>query len=84
MQKRQPSQQTCRSCRCVDKFDFHVPDLVWKQVVPKNLQTRVVCLECFDKFAAEKQVPYTHFLHTVYFAGEKAQMELKVVDSHDP
>jgi hypothetical protein len=52
--------------------------------VPENLQNSVVCLSCFDVFAAEKELQYTHVLDTLYFAGKKAQMELKVVDSHDP
>jgi hypothetical protein len=84
MEKQEQLQQTCKSCHCIDKFNFHVPDYLWERVVPENLQNCVVCLECFDGFAADKELPYTHVLDTVYFAGEKAQMELKVVDSHDP
>ena len=41
-------------------------------------------MECFDKFASEKDIKYADALGTVYFAGEKAAMELKVVHSHDP
>jgi len=77
------SQQTCRSCHCIDKYNFHVPDHLWQRVVPTNLRHSVVCLECFDRFASEKNIQYAHFLDVVYFAGEKAQMALKVVDSHD-
>ena len=78
------SQQTCRSCHCVDKYNFHVPDFLWEQIVPEDLQNSVVCLSCFDVFAAEKELQYTHVLDTLYFAGKKAQMELKVGDLHDP
>lgn len=84
MEKQEPLQQTCRACHCVDKFNFHVPNSLWEQVVPENLRNSVVCLDCFDGFAAEKELQYTHVLDTVYFAGEKAQIELRVVDSHDP
>jgi hypothetical protein len=78
------SQQSCKSCYCSDKYNFHVPDDLWKLVVPEELRNKVVCLVCFDRFAAEKHVKYTHALHALYFAGEKARMKLRVVDSYDP
>src|SRR5262245_23933921 len=30
--------QTCKVCRCPDKFDFSVPDEMWKRVVPLEYQ----------------------------------------------
>ena len=76
--------QTCKACRCADKFNYHVPDSLWAEIVPEQLQQGAVCLECFDKFASEKGKRYADALDTVYFAGDKAAMELKVVDAHDP
>ena len=76
--------QTCKACHCQDKFNYHVPYLLWEEVVPEGLKESAVCLDCFDAFACEKGVRYADALDTVYFAGEKASIELKVVDSHDP
>lgn len=76
--------QTCKACHCTDKFNYHVPDAVWDEVVPDQLKESAVCLECFDTFASEKGVRYADVLGKLYFAGEKAAIELKVVDTHDP
>ena len=46
--------QTCKVCGCTDKFDFKVPNRLWKKVVPVEYQNKVVCLECFDELAFEK------------------------------
>ena len=40
----EPQQQTCKVCGQADKFNFHVPDKVWKTVVPPPYCERVVCL----------------------------------------
>jgi hypothetical protein len=75
--------QTCKACHCADKFNYHVPDSLWKAIVPKRLQLGTICLECFDRFASEKGITYADALDALYFAGDKAAMELKVVDAHD-
>lgn len=82
--ERELLRQTCKACQCADKFNYHVPDALWRRIVPKEFRTSAICLECFDKFAAEKDIRYADELDAVYFAGDKAAMELKVVDSHDP
>ena len=64
--------QTCKVCGCRDKFDFHVPDATWRQIVPDEYQNRVVCLSCFDDFAHDKGVTYGEVLRTLYFAGRAA------------
>ena len=84
MQDTNFQRQTCSSCCCEDKFDYHVPPSLWQAVVPKEFYDAVICLECFDKFAAEKGLRYADELSMIYFAGEKAAMKLKVVDAHDP
>lgn len=80
----EPQRQTCKACHCADKFNYRVPDRLWEQIVPRPLQDGVVCLDCFDSFASEKGIQYAEALESVYFAGEKAAMELRVVRSHDP
>ena len=38
--------RTCKVCGSPDKCDFAAPDDTWK----------TVCIECFGKFACEKQI----------------------------
>ena len=77
--KKRNSRQTCRVCRGENCFDFHVPDDVWKGVVPPHFRNSVVCLSCFDRFAAERNQDYTPYLHLLYFAGDNACFEFRVV-----
>ena len=75
----QASKQTCGVCCKEDNFDFHVPDEVWDRVVPRQFRNRVVCLCCFDRFAAERNVDYTPYLNILYFAGDQAYFKFRVV-----
>jgi hypothetical protein len=75
--------QTCRVCRCRDKFDFHVPDEMWEKIVPTEYQNKVVCLSCFDKFAREKQVDYSDSLEVLYFVGEQATLKFQAVSAQN-
>lgn len=76
--KKVPLQQTRKACGQPDKFDFNVPDEIWHAVVPTALQTRVVCLYCFDEFAREKNIDYAKSLNILYFAGRRASFEFRV------
>ena len=75
--------QTCKVCKCPDKFDFNVPDETWNRVVPVEYQQGVVCLECFDRFACEKQIDYSDSIEVLYFAGDKAAFKFYTVSAHD-
>jgi len=46
----------CVSCGATAKIDFNAPDDVWKIVVPTKYQNKVLCVDCFGKFACEKQI----------------------------
>ena len=72
-------QQTCKVCGCADKFDFKVPNRLWRQVVPREYQNKVVCLECFDDLAFERGVDYAGFIETLYFAGDQATFKFQTV-----
>jgi hypothetical protein len=48
--------RVCKVCGSPDKGDFNGPDETWKTAVPIEYQNKVVCVECFGKFACEKQV----------------------------
>ena len=76
---RKDSRPVCRACECSDKFDFNVPDEMWKQVVPCEYQNGVICLECFDEFAFDKGIDYSHSIGTLYFAGHQAALEFRKV-----
>ena len=71
-------QQTCKMCGQPDKFDFHVPDEIWRAVVPTAFQTLVVCLYCFDEEAAARGVRYAAAIGTVCFAGRAASLSFAV------
>jgi hypothetical protein len=69
--------QKCSVCRCEEKFNFHVPDEVWKNAVPDEFQNRVVCLACFDEFARRNNVDYSNSINELFFAGDKATVKFE-------
>ena len=73
--------QRCKVCGCPDKFNFHVPDEIWKKVVPPRYRNKVVCLGCFDKFAFEKQFDYSDSLEVLYFAGDRAVFKFAAISA---
>ena len=71
-------QQTCKMCGQPDKFNFYVPDKIWKLVVPPEFQTLAVCLYCFDEQAATKGVDFAASISELCFAGRAANLNLAV------
>lgn len=71
--------QRCKVCWSADGFDFNVPDEVWAAVVPRELLDRVVCLRCFDDFAAARGVDYSAYIDLLYFAGDAAALTFRRV-----
>lgn len=74
-------QQYCAVCKCQDKFNFNVPDPVWREVVPNTYQNAVVCLPCFDEFARERNIDYSDSITTLYFAGRKASFKFAAISA---
>jgi hypothetical protein len=68
----EPQRQTCKVCECSDKFDFHVADELWNTVVPRQYQKSVVCLDCFDDLAFQKNIDYAGAIDVLHFAGDRA------------
>lgn len=64
-----PQQQKCKVCGNNDKFNFNVQNKIWEAIVPPIFQNNVVCLACFDAFAALQKLDYT--IDSLYFAGEQ-------------
>ena len=75
---RNPQQQTCKMCGQPEKFDFRVPDDVWRAVVPLPFQNYAICLYCFDEESAAKGIPFAADLKYVCFAGRAASVEFSV------
>ena len=75
------SQQSCKVCGRADCFNFHMPDWLWQKVVPERYQNTVVCLCCFDRFAAKKDVDYADYLKRLYFAGQEVCLEFRVASA---
>ena len=71
--------QTCKACGNRDKFDFDVPDEVWRAVVPIHLRNRVVCLSCFDDFAQIRGIEYAAHVSALHFAGDGAALVFRPV-----
>ena len=71
----------CPSCGCEDYWNFRVPDEVWRAVVPNELQSGPVCLQCFDKFALNRAVKYAEKLKDLYFAGQMAAFRFAVINA---
>lgn len=65
-------------CGRPDKFDFQVPDDIWRLIVPPKYQTKVVCLACFDDFATARDIDYSMSLRTLYFASGKTSFKFEV------
>lgn len=75
--------QECSVCGCEEKFNFHVSDAIWGKVVPKKYRNRVVCLSCFDDFARERNVAYSHSIDDLLFAGDKAAVKFEPKSAQD-
>jgi hypothetical protein len=73
--------QRCRVCKCEDKFNFYVPDEVWREIVPPEYQNKVVCLPCFDEFARKQNVDYSRSIEVLYFAGRQASFKFQTVSA---
>ncbi|HEY7221756.1 MAG TPA: hypothetical protein VH985_25515 [Candidatus Binatia bacterium] len=73
--------QRCRVCKCEDKFNFYVPDKVWREVVPDKYQNAVVCLPCFDELARERGVDYSAAIAVLYFAGSQASFKFQTISA---
>lgn len=70
--------QTCKVCKREDYWNYSVPDDLWHAIVPANLQSGVVCLGCFDRFAAERKIEYAGSVRNVRFAGDMAAFEFDI------
>lgn len=42
---------TCAVCRRPEPYVYHVPEVLWRHVLPPALWGEVVCAACFDEYA---------------------------------
>jgi hypothetical protein len=76
---------SCKACGGVDCIDFQVSDEMWARVVPEPWQELMVCLACFDAWAAHRGIDYREDLarYPLHFAGTRSGLELRVVLRQD-
>ena len=48
--------ETCKLCQREQRLAWSVKDEIWKKVVSKKYQKKVICFECFLKLADEKNI----------------------------
>lgn len=60
--------ENCRNCGAQNRLGFNVPDELWREIVPPELQDHCLCLNCFDGFAEEKGVDYSGEIE-LFWAG---------------
>ena len=48
-----------------------------------GIQVGSVCLDCFDRFASEKEIDYSDSIEVLYFAGDKATFKFQTVLAQD-
>jgi len=73
----------CKACRRSDKFDFNVPDELWRKVVPAEHHNHFICLDCFDEFAFRKSINYCDSIGALYFAGSQAMFRFQRVSGRN-
>ena len=52
------TREICKCCGQVNAVGFAVPESVWRESVPEQLQESVVCLVCFSRWADEARVEW--------------------------
>lgn len=53
-----PTREICKCCDEDNPVGFDVPDDVWLAAVPAEYANRVLCLQCFAKFADERLIAW--------------------------
>ncbi|XOB41779.1 MAG: hypothetical protein ACKKMS_00040 [Candidatus Nealsonbacteria bacterium] len=48
--------EKCKNCGRPYKTGFKVSDVMWREIVPKRLQNKNLCLDCFDNFCQKKKI----------------------------
>ena len=43
----------CSLCGCIENYIYHVPENIWRKVIPKGKWNEIVCACCFHKLAKE-------------------------------
>ena len=48
--------EICKCCGEINRVGFNVPNDIWQMSVPKIYQEKVLCLNCFTRFADENGI----------------------------
>jgi len=69
--------ETCKTCGRDQRLAWWVEDKLWGKVIPIDKQTKVTCLECFLKYAEEKEIyPKLSDIHLEGIAYEENDLLL--------
>lgn len=52
------TRERCKCCQRFNPVGFDVPESIWLNVAPEEFQNKVLCIMCFDMFAAEKNIQW--------------------------
>ena len=66
----------CSMCGHLPEFDYRVDDELWRQVVPEEWRTGVVCLPCLDALAEQDGIDISGLIEFVQFTGVGKTIEL--------
>lgn len=53
-----PSREICKLCFRVNSVGFFVLDEIWKNAIPPEFHSKVICISCFTHLADEKLIPW--------------------------
>jgi hypothetical protein len=56
------SREIFKLCFRANPVSFHVPDDIWKDTIPPEHQSHVVCISCFTRLADEKLIPWDNHI----------------------
>ena len=67
----------CAMCGQVPHFDYTVKDVLWEEVVPRDLRRGVICLPCLADLARTMGVRIGDYIVTIQWVGHGETVELR-------
>jgi len=68
----------CPYCGRVPEIDYMIDDEIWKQLIPKEYRTGVVCLGCLAKLARQHKVAWVEHIQRMYWGSPQTTLELRI------
>ena len=58
LKRKKMTREICKACFKISRVGFYVTDLVWTFSVPWPFRDKVLCLDCFTRFADENSIDW--------------------------